>query len=172
MGVAFVTGLQGDDPKYFKTIATSKHFAVHSGPESTRHSVNVEASAHDMADTYFPAFRATIIEGKAQSVMCAYNSLNGQPACANTSLLQQHLRGDWKFDGYVVSDCGAITDVFEGHHFSKTLAEGVSASIAAGTDLICGSPRLRVQAERDALLTAVKSGLLPELDLDRAMRRL
>ncbi|HSC44810.1 MAG TPA: glycoside hydrolase family 3 C-terminal domain-containing protein [Candidatus Acidoferrum sp.] len=172
MGVAFVTGLQGDDPKYFKTIATSKHFAVHSGPESTRHSVNVEASAHDMADTYFPAFRATIIEGKAQSVMCAYNSLNGQPACANTSLLQQHLRGDWKFDGYVVSDCGAITDVFEGHHFSKTLAEGVSASIAAGTDLICGSPRMRVQAERDALLTAVKSGLLPELDLDRAMRRL
>ena len=172
MGVAFVTGLQGDDQKYFKTIATAKHFAVHSGPESTRHSVDVQASAHDMADTYFPAFRAAVMEGHAQSVMCAYNSLNGQPACANTSLLQQHLRGDWKFDGYVVSDCGAVTDIFEGHHFTKTLAEGVSKAIESGMDLICGSPRTRVQAERDALLAAVKQGLLPEADLNRVLRRL
>ena len=91
MGVAFVTGLQGNDPKYLKTVATPKHFAVHSGPESTRHTVDVTASRHDMEDTYFPAFRATVIEGKAESVMCAYNSLNGQPACANTFLLEEHL---------------------------------------------------------------------------------
>src|SRR5260221_6901948 len=92
MGVAFITGLQGNDPKYFKTVATSKHFAVHSGPESTRHEVDVTASRHDMEDTYFPAFRATVMEGKAESVMCAYNALNGQPACANVALLEEHLR--------------------------------------------------------------------------------
>ncbi len=172
LGVAFVTGLQGNDPKYFKTIATAKHFAVHSGPESTRHSVNVTASAHDMADTYLPAFRSLIVEGQADSVMCAYNSLNGQPACANTFLLQDRLRRDWNFQGYVVSDCGAITDVSEGHHFSKSLAEGVATTLQAGTDLICGSPRTRVQAERDALLAAVKQGIFSEADLDRAMRRL
>jgi beta-glucosidase len=172
LGVAFVTGLQGDDPKYFKTIATSKHFAVHSGPESTRHSADVQASAHDIADTYLPAFRATIVEGKAQSVMCAYNSLNGQPACANTSLLLDHLRRDWNFEGYVVSDCGAVTDIFAGHHSTKSLAEAVAAAIHSGMDLICGSPRMRVEAEREALLTAVKTGLLPEAELSLAMRRL
>ncbi len=120
LGVAFVTGLQGNDPKYLKTVATPKHFAVHSGPESTRHTVDVTASRHDMEDTYFPAFRATVIHGKAESVMCAYNSLNGQPACANTFLLEEHLRHDWGFKGYVVSDCGAIADVFNvnGHHFA------------------------------------------------------
>jgi beta-glucosidase len=172
MGVAFVTGLQGDHPGYFKTIATSKHFAVHSGPEATRHGVNVNASPHDLADTYLPAFRATIVEGRAQSVMCAYNSLNGQPACANRSLLGGILRGDWNFEGYVVSDCGAVTDIYEGHHFTKSLAEGVTAAVEAGMDLICGSPRTRVQAEREALLQAVKQGLLPEADLDRAVGRL
>src|ERR1700689_5108290 len=104
MGVAFVTGLQGNDPKYLKTVATPKHFAVHSGPESTRHTVDVQASRHDMEDTYFPAFRAAVIHGKAESVMCAYNSLNGQPACANPTLLEEHLRRDWGFHGYVVSD--------------------------------------------------------------------
>jgi len=123
MGVAFVTGLQGNDPKYFKTVATPKHFAVHSGPELTRHEVDVTASRHDMEDTYFPAFRATVMEGKAQSVMCAYNSLNGQPACGNTTLLQEHLRKDWGFDGYVVSDCGAMRDIHVGHAYAKTLPE-------------------------------------------------
>src|SRR5689334_20581739 len=102
MGIAFVTGLQGDDQKYLKTVATSKHFAVHSGPEPTRHTVDVQASRHDMADTYLPAFRATVMEGKVGSVMCAYNSLNGQPACANDVLLNQYLRDAWKFQGYVV----------------------------------------------------------------------
>src|SRR2546422_9333677 len=123
LGVAFVTGLQGDDPKYLKTVSTPKHFAVHSGPETTRHTVDVQASRHDMEDTYLPAFRATVMEGKAESVMCAYNSLNGQPACANTTLLDEHLRRDWGFQGYVVSDCGAMTDIFEGHHYAKSLEE-------------------------------------------------
>src|SRR5690349_489338 len=111
MGVAFVTGLQGDDPKYFQTIATPKHFAVHSGPETTRHTVNVDVSKHDMEDTYLPAFRAAITEGKAGSVMCAYNRVNAEPACANAFLLEDQLRGAWKFDGYVVSDCDAVFDI-------------------------------------------------------------
>jgi beta-glucosidase len=172
LGVAFITGLQGNDAKYWKTVATAKHFAVHSGPESTRHSVDVQASRHDMEDTYLPAFRATVMEGKAQSVMCAYNSVNGQPACASTALLQEHLRRDWGFQGYVVSDCAAITDIPDHHHFTKSLEEGVAAAFQAGTDLICGDPRSRVQREREALLKAVQQNLLPEADLDRALRRL
>ena len=171
MGVAFVTGLQGDDPKYFKTIATSKHFAVHSGPEPTRHKVDVQASRHDMEDTYLPAFRATVMEGHAQSVMCAYNSLNGQPACANDALLTEHLRSDWGFNGYVVSDCGAVMDIFAGHHYAKTLEEGVADALKAGTDLICGWPP-PVMGEKQAALNAVKQGLLPEAVLDTALRRL
>ena len=172
MGIAFVTGLQGDDPKYLKTVATSKHFAVHSGPEPTRHSVDVQASRHDMEDTYLPAFRATVIEGKADSVMCAYNSLNGQPACANDVLLNEHLRNDWKFQGYVVSDCAAVTDIYQNHHFTKTMEEGVSAALKAGTDLICGSPQTRVSIEREAALKAIQQGVLSQEVLDRAMRRL
>ena len=135
MGVAFVTGLQGDDPKYFRVISTPKHFAVHSGPEPTRHSMDVPASKHDMEDTYLPAFRATVMEGKAESVMCAYNRVNGQPACANTFLMKDQLRGAWKFNGYVVSDCGAIVDIFEGHHFVKSRAEAAAAAIKTGMRL-------------------------------------
>ena len=134
MGVAFVTGLQGDDPKYFRVISTPKHFAVHSGPESTRHTVDVQVSRHDMEDTYLPAFRAAVIEGKAESVMCAYNRVNGEPACANTFLLQNQLRGAWKFNGYVVSDCDAIVDIYEGHHFTKSPAEAAAASLKKGMD--------------------------------------
>jgi hypothetical protein len=107
MGVAFVTGLQGDDPKYFRVISPPKHFAVHSGPEPSRHSIDVPASKHDMEDTYLPAFRGTVVEGKAESVMCAYNRL-----CQHF-LLQEQLRGAWKFNGYVVSDCDALADMAE-----------------------------------------------------------
>ncbi|MFI5092380.1 MAG: glycoside hydrolase family 3 C-terminal domain-containing protein [Candidatus Acidiferrum sp.] len=172
LGVAFVTGLQGNDPNYFKTVSTPKHFAVHSGPESTRHTVDVRASRHDMEDTYLPAFRATVMEGKAESVMCAYNSLNGQPACANTDLLQEHLRKDWGFNGYVVSDCGAVTDVFGGHHFSPTPEQGVAAVFKAGMDLICGDYRHAMSTEHTEILNAVHQGLLTEADLDRSLRRL
>ena len=173
MGVAFVEGLQGNDSRYLKVVATPKHYAVHSGPEATRHTVNVEASRHDMMDTYLPAFRATVTQGHADSVMCAYNSLNGEPACANHVLLDEFLRGAWKFGGYVVSDCGAIEDVSEHHHFKPTLEEGVAAALKAGTDLICGEPpQDRVNLERTAALNAVKQGLLTEGDIDRAVTRL
>ncbi len=172
MGVAFVTGLQGGDPKYLKTVATPKHFAVHSGPESTRHTVDVQASRHDMEDTYLPAFRATVMEAKAESVMCAYNGLNGQPACANTTLLEEHLRQDWGFRGYVVSDCGAVADIFGGHHFSANAEEGVSVALKAGMDLICGDYRNGMSTERTAMMGAVQHGLLPEAVIDQALHRL
>jgi beta-glucosidase len=172
LGVAFVTGMQGNDPKYLKTVSTPKHFAVHSGPEPTRHAVDVQVSRHDMEDTYLPAFRATVMEGKADSVMCAYNSINGQPACANATLLQEHLRKDWGFQGYVVSDCAAVSDVFTGHHYSKSLEEGIAVSIKTGTDLMCAWPPNTVSVERTGLLRAVQQGFLPEADLDVALRRL
>ena len=172
MGVAFVTGLQGNDPKYFKTVATPKHFAVHSGPELTRHEVDVTASRHDMEDTYFPAFRATVMEGKAESVMCAYNALNGEPACANTVLLQEHLRKDWGFNGYVTTDCGAMRDIQVGHAYAKTLPEAAADAFKVGTDVVCAYPPLQVGEERQAILDAIKQGLLPEADADNALRRL
>ncbi len=172
LGVAFITGLQGNDPNYFKTIATPKHFAVHSGPESTRHSVNVEASRHDMEETYLPAFRAAIMEGKAESIMCAYNRLNGEPACANSVLLGEHLRKDWGFQGYVVSDCGAVADVYKGHKFTPTAEAAAAAVFKAGMDLICGDSRNNMNADPQGILGAVHQGLLSEADLDRALRRL
>ena len=171
MGVAFVTGLQGDNPKYLKTLATSKHFAVHSGPESQRHTMNVNASPHDLEDTYLPAFRATVQAG-AGSVMCAYNSVDGKPACAQPLLLQEHLRDAWGFKGYVVSDCGAVSDVFNGHHYTKNIEEGVAAALKAGTDLTCGLPMDNVTYERDALLHAAQQGLITQEDIDRAVLRL
>ena len=172
LGVAFVTGLQGDNPDFLKTVSTPKHFAVHSGPEPTRHLVDVQASRHDMEDTYLPAFRATVMEGNAQSVMCAYNSLNGQPACANSVLLEEHLRRDWNFQGYVVSDCGAMSDIFAGHHFAASLEQAAADAFRSGTDLICGYPPSGVGAERQAILTAVQQGLLPQEMVNRALRRL
>jgi beta-glucosidase len=172
LGVAFITGLQGNDPNYFKTIATPKHFAVHSGPESTRHSVNVDASRHDMEETYLPAFRAAILEGKAESVMCAYNRLNGEPACANSALLVEHLRKDWGFAGYVVSDCGAVADVYKGHHYTPTPEGAAAAVFKAGMDLICGDSRNNMNADPQGILAAVHQGLLSEADLDRTLQRL
>ena len=173
LGVAFVTGLQGNDPKYLKTVATPKHFAVHSGPELTRHRVDVTASVHDMEDTYLPAFRATVIEGKAESVMCAYNSVNGQPACANADLLKKHLRADWGFKGYVVSDCAAVADILTGHHFTASIEQAAAAAFEAGTDLVCGMPpQDRVRYEKEALERAVQQGILSESVLDEALRRL
>jgi beta-glucosidase len=173
LGVAFVKGLQGDDQKYLKTVATPKHFAVHSGPEATRHEVDVTASRHDMEDTYLPAFRATVMEAKADSVMCAYNSLNGQPACANVDLLHTHLRNDWGFHGYVVSDCAAAEDISQHHHYTATMEEGVAAAFKAGMDLVCGEPpQDRVKLEKTAVLNAVRQGLLPESTVDQSLRRL
>src|SRR6202142_4315234 len=134
MGVAFVTGLQGDDPRYYRVISTPKHFAVHSGPEPARHTIDVAVSKHDEEDTYLPAFRAAVTDGKAGSVMCSYNRVNGEPACANTFLLVDQLRAKWGFQGYVVSDCDAVFDIERGHHFTKTLAEADAVSMQRGTD--------------------------------------
>src|ERR1700681_3399893 len=172
MGVAFVTGLQGDDPKYFRVISTPKHFAVHSGPEPSRHTINVEVSKHDMEDTYLPAFRAAVTEGKAGSVMCAYNRVNGEPACANTFLLQDQLRGAWKFNGYVVSDCDAIVDIFKGHQFTKSMAEAAAVSMKTGMDNECADFFTKAQDNSDYVkyLDAVKQGLLTEKDIDVALR--
>src|SRR5580658_5645196 len=174
MAVAFVTGMQGDDPKYYQVISTPKHFAVHSGPEPSRHSINVEVSKHDMEDTYLPAFRAAVTEGKAGSVMCAYNQINGQPACANTMLLKDELRRAWKFNGYVVSDCDAIADIFNGHHYTKSLAEGAAVAMKAGMDNECADFFTKAKDNSDYVkyLDAVKNGLLSEKDIDVALKRL
>jgi len=174
MGVAFVTGLQGDDPKYFRVISTPKHFAVHSGPEPTRHTIDVQISKHDMEDTYLPAFRAAVTEGKAESVMCAYNRVNGQPACANNFLLQSQLRGAWKFNGYVVSDCDAIVDIYEGHHFTKSQAEAAAVALKTGMDNECADFFTVAKDDHDyrPYIDAVKQGLLTEADLDVTLKRL
>ena len=174
MGVAFVTGLQGDDPKYFRVISTPKHFAVHSGPEPARHSMDVHVSKHDMEDTYLPAFRATVTEGKAESVMCAYNRVNGQPACANNFLLQSQLRGAWKFNGYVVSDCDAVVDIFQGHHFVKSRAEAAAMALKTGMDNECADFFTITKDDHDykPYIDAVKQGRLTEADLNVALKRL
>jgi beta-glucosidase len=169
MGVAFVTGMQGDDPKYFRVVSTPKHYAVHSGPEPLRHGFNVDVSPHDLEDTYLPAFRATVAKAHAQSVMCAYNAIDGAPACANTMLLRDHLRDAWKFNGYVVSDCAAAADINTGHHYAPDMAHAAAAAVKAGTDLECGYGEGQAFP---SLLDAVHQGLIKESELDTALRRL
>jgi beta-glucosidase len=137
MGVAFVEGVQGDDPDHPKAVATSKHFAVHSGPEPTRHIANVDVSPRDLEETYLPAFRSTVVDGHVKSVMCAYNAIDGMAACANDMLLKDHLRDAWGFKGFVVSDCAAIVDVTHGHHNAPDILHAAAISIKAGTDLSC-----------------------------------
>jgi beta-glucosidase len=165
LGVAFVTGLQGNDPKYFKTIATPKHYAVHSGPEPDRHRFNVVPSPHDLEDTYLPAFRATIVEGQADSIMCAYNAVDGAPACASKLLLQEILRDAWKFQGYVTSDCDAVQDITTGHKFTPDNEHGSALAVQAGTDTTCGE-------EYVALVKAVRDGLIKESEIDTSLKRL
>ena len=174
LGVAFVTGMQGDDPHYYRTISTPKHFAVHSGPEPARHSMDVQVSKHDELDTYLPAFRATVTEAKAGSVMCAYNRINGQPACVNEFLLQDQLRGKWGFQGYVVSDCGAVIDIFKGHHFTASQPEASALALSRGMDNECADFFAKVTDNHDyaPYLEAVKKGLLKESDIDVAVTRL
>ena len=174
MGVAFVTGMQGDDPLHYRVISTPKHFAVHSGPEPTRHTADVTVSKHDELDTYLPAFRATVVEGKADSVMCAYNAINGQPACASDFLLVDQLRNKWGFKGYVVSDCGAIIDVFNGHHFKASQPEASATSLLHGMDNECVDGGSLVAGDRDykPYADAVKQGFLKESDVDVALVRL
>ncbi|MFD1950345.1 glycoside hydrolase family 3 C-terminal domain-containing protein [Sphingomonas arantia] len=174
LGIAYIAGLQGNDPRIFKVIATSKHFAVHSGPESNRHREDVYPSPFDLEDTYLPAFRATVTEGKVQSVMCVYNAVNGVPGCASTMLMDDILRKSWGFGGYVVSDCGAAANIYrpDALHYTKTAPEGVAVGIKAGMDLICGDYRNKMTTDADSIVTAVKTGLLPQATVDRALERL
>jgi beta-glucosidase len=165
MAVAFIKGLQGDDPKYLKTVATAKHFAVHSGPESTRHTFDAVITDADLFESYLPHFEAAIKEGGAYSVMCAYNSIDGKPACANPRLLDEILRKQWGFQGYIVSDCGAIDDIYRRHKFVPTAPEGVALAVKAGTDLTCGT-------EYSNLLPAVRQGLISEAEIDVSLKHL
>ena len=174
MGVAFVTGIQGDDPKYYRVISTPKHYAVHSGPEPTRHFADVDVSKHDMLDTYEPAFRATVVEGHAGSVMCAYNAIKGQPACANEFLLQDQLRGKWGFQGYVVSDCGAVHDIFDGHRYRPSVPQAAAISLERGMDNECIDFTEKVKDDHDykPYIEAVQQGYLSENAMDTALIRL
>jgi beta-glucosidase len=167
LGVNFVEAMQGTNPNYYKVIATPKHFAVHSGPESERHKFNVDPSPHDLWDTYMPAFRATIVDAKADSTMCAYNALYGQPACGSDLLLKTILRGDWNFQGYVTSDCGAVADFYEkdAHHTQPDRAHAAADALLHGTDTNCGRAY-------EGLADAVKEGLVSEADIDVSLRRL
>ena len=175
MGVAFVTGMQGDDPHYYRVIATPKHYAVHSGPEPTRHFADVDVSKHDEVDTYEPAFRAAITEGKAGSVMCAYNGINGQPACANQYLLQDQLRGKWGFQGYVVSDCDAVRDIFTGHRYRATQAQSSAISLERGMDNECyggNAEYPKDNSDYKPFIEAVQQGYLSESTIDTTLVRL
>jgi beta-glucosidase len=165
LAVAFIQGMQGNDPRYLKVVATAKHYAVHSGPEPMRHMFDVHPSETDLEDTYLPAFRAAVVDGRVASVMCAYNAIDGEPACANTNLLQDHLRKAWGFNGYVVSDCAAITDINVGHAYKPTMAEASATAVLAGTDLSCGK-------EYASLVQAVQTGLIPESAIDTSVERL
>ncbi|AXI84463.1 glycoside hydrolase family 3 protein [Xylella taiwanensis] len=165
LAVSFIRGLQGDAPDHPRTIATPKHFAVHSGPESGRHGFDVDVSAYDLEDTYTPAFRAAIVDGHAGSVMCAYNALHGTPVCAADWLLNGRLRGDWGFNGFVVSDCDAIEDMTRFHFFRPDNASASATTLQSGTDLNCGN------AYRD-LNQALARGDVDAAVLDRALIRL
>ncbi len=165
IGSAFVKGLQGNDPKYYKIIATAKHFAVHSGPEPDRHRFDAWSSMTDLYETYLPAFETLITEAKAYSVMGAYNRLFGTPACASDLLMKELLRGKWNFDGYVVSDCWAISDFYKFHKFVGDAAQASALAVKAGTDLACGE-------EYQFLNQAIEKGYLTEADIDLSVKRL
>jgi beta-glucosidase len=165
LAVEFVKGLQGDDPRYLKTVATPKHYAVHSGPEPDRHSFDAVVDERDLRETYLPAFRATILEADAQSVMCAYNRFRGKPCCGSDELLQKILREEWGFSGYVVSDCWAVKDIYEGHKTVATGPEAAAVALRSGTDLNCGDTY-------GCLVKAVDQGLLSEEEVDVSLKRL
>lgn len=161
MGVAFVKGLQGNDPNYLKVAACAKHFAVHSGPEKIRHEFNAVASPKDLRETYLPAFKA-LVGAKVEAVMCAYNRTNGEPCCANNFLLTEVLHKEWNFQGHVVSDCWAIADFYNGHKTVATQAEAAALAVKSGVSLNCGD-------EYPALIEAVKKNLITEKEIDHAL---
>ncbi|HEV8515261.1 MAG TPA: glycoside hydrolase family 3 N-terminal domain-containing protein, partial [Cyclobacteriaceae bacterium] len=165
LAVQFIKGLQGDDTTYYKTIATAKHFAVHSGPEEGRHSFNSTTEENDLRETYLPQFEMAIKEGKPYSVMCAYNRYNGEACCGNKRLLQQTLRNDWKFNGYIVSDCDAIVDIYKFHKVVATPEEAAALAVKSGTDLECGNVYLNLKS-------AIDKKLITEEEITVAVKRL
>ncbi len=164
MGLQFVKGLQGDDPKYLKVVATAKHYAVHSGPEPLRHQFNANVSEVDLHETYLPAFRTLVLEAGVYSIMGAYNMFRDHPCCANP-VLYSILRNDWGFKGYIVSDCWAISDFYKYTHYAKDAAEAAAQAVLAGTDLECGY-------DYNNLMTAIERGLLTEADINVAVSRI
>ena len=164
LGLAYIHGLQGNG-EYLKTAACAKHFAVHSGPEAERHSFDVHPTKKDMEETYLPAFEAAVKEGHVESVMGAYNAVNGYPCCGSPELLKDYLREKWGFQGHVVSDCWAINDFHANHHYTDTPAESSAAALKAGTDLNCG-------CTYRCLLTALAQKLITEDDIRQAAVRL
>jgi beta-glucosidase len=165
MGVQFIKGLQGDDPRYLKTVATSKHYIVHSGPEPLRHEFDAVVSERDFRDTYLPAFKKTIEKGHAYSVMCAYNRYMGEPCCGSAPLQEELLRGELGFRGYIVSDCGAIHDFHSGHKVVSNKEEAAAMGVLSGTDLNCGD-------QYEGLVEAVKQGMIQEEEIDVVVQRL
>ena len=167
LGDHFVRGIQGTDPTYYRAIATPKHFAVHSGPESERHRSSVDPSPNDLWETYLPAFRKTIVESKADPIMCAYNAVDGKPACGSDLLLKTILREDWYFRGFVTSDCGAIDDFFQknAHRYSPDAPSAAAAAVLMDTDTNCGRTY-------KVLPEAVRKGLLAEADVNKTLERL
>ncbi len=165
IGIEFVKGLQGDDPHYLKVVATAKHYAVHSGPEADRHRFDARPTERDLYETYLPAFKALVQEGHVESVMSAYNRVNGDSASASQRLLIDILRRDWGFDGYVVSDCGAIDDIYKFHKIVDTAEKAAALGVTRGCDLECGNTYR-------ALKGALEQRLIAENDIDVAVRRL
>jgi beta-glucosidase len=166
MARAFVSGLQGNDPKYLKAAACAKHYAVHSGPEPSRHVFDVNVTDHDLWDTYLPAFRELVVNAKVGGVMCAYNAYAGQPCCGSDRLMIKILRDDWKFTGYVTSDCGAIDDFWQRHKTDPTAEDAAAKAVLHGTDVECGNVTYK------SLTKAVQDGKLSEKDLDGSLKRL
>jgi len=165
MGVAFVKGLQGNDPHYLKVAACAKHFAVHSGPEKLRHEFDAISSAKDLRETYLPAFQALVTEAHVESVMCAYNRTNGDACCAHNFLITDVLRKEWGFKGHVVSDCGAVEDLYTGHKLTNSMAAASALAVKSGVSLDCGK-------EYTSLVDAVKQGLITEKEIDAALAEL
>ena len=175
MAVSFIKGLQGDDPKYLKIVATPKHYVVHSGPEPLRHEFDAIVSQKDLWESYLPAFESSIKEAKAYSIMCAYNRTNNDPCCSSKKLLQEILRDNWGFEGYVVSDCGAIYDIYKGHKVAKNIAEASALSIKAGCDLFCNVMTADIKMKESFwkwIKRAVDKNLLTEKTINKALRRL
>ncbi len=166
IGTQFVKGLQGNDPKYLKLVATAKHFAVHSGPESERHFFNATVDHRDLWETYFPAFKDLVVDANVYSIMGAYNRVNGESASASNYLLQEILRDKWGFKGYVVSDCGAINDIHANHKIVKTPEESAALGVITGCDLNCGG------IYQNHLQESVTLGLISEKEIDTAVYRL